>query len=73
VKDQAAATSASAIEHANLEKSGTSVSRCEDGSVITGLAHTAVCVPDVDAAVDWYCNVLGLTGSGPPGSGILEV
>jgi catechol 2,3-dioxygenase-like lactoylglutathione lyase family enzyme len=28
--------------------------------VLTGLAHTAVCVPDVDAAVRWYTDVLGL-------------
>jgi catechol 2,3-dioxygenase-like lactoylglutathione lyase family enzyme len=28
--------------------------------VITGLAHTAVCVPDVEAAVAWYRDVLGL-------------
>ena len=29
--------------------------------MLTGLAHTAVCVPDVDAAVRWYETVLGLT------------
>ena len=34
--------------------------------MITGLAHTAVCVPDVDAAVTWYCDVLGLTVLSPP-------
>jgi catechol 2,3-dioxygenase-like lactoylglutathione lyase family enzyme len=34
--------------------------------VITGIAHTAVCVPDVDAAVDWYRSVLGLTVLSPP-------
>jgi catechol 2,3-dioxygenase-like lactoylglutathione lyase family enzyme len=34
--------------------------------VITGLAHTAVCVPDVDAAVDWYERVLGLRVLSPP-------
>jgi len=28
--------------------------------VLTSLAHTAVCVPDVDAAVRWYEDVLGL-------------
>jgi catechol 2,3-dioxygenase-like lactoylglutathione lyase family enzyme len=28
--------------------------------VLKGLAHTAVCVPDVDAAVRWYEAVLGL-------------
>jgi len=28
--------------------------------VITGLAHTALCVADVDAAVAWYHDVLGL-------------
>jgi catechol 2,3-dioxygenase-like lactoylglutathione lyase family enzyme len=34
--------------------------------VITGLAHTAVCVADVDAAVAWYRDVLGLTILSPP-------
>ena len=34
--------------------------------MITGLAHTAVCVPDVDAAVAWYETVLGLRVLSPP-------
>src|SRR4249919_1161982 len=34
--------------------------------MITGLAHTAVCVPDVDAAVAWYHDVLGLDVLSPP-------
>jgi catechol 2,3-dioxygenase-like lactoylglutathione lyase family enzyme len=34
--------------------------------VITGVAHTAVCVPDVEAAVEWYRSVLGLTVLSPP-------
>jgi catechol 2,3-dioxygenase-like lactoylglutathione lyase family enzyme len=34
--------------------------------MILGLAHTAVCVPDVEAAVDWYRDVLGLTVLSPP-------
>jgi catechol 2,3-dioxygenase-like lactoylglutathione lyase family enzyme len=34
--------------------------------VITGLAHTAVCVADVDAAVAWYCDVLGMKVLSPP-------
>ena len=34
--------------------------------MITGIAHTAVCVPDVDAAVEWYRSVLGLTVLSPP-------
>ncbi|HEX3899396.1 MAG TPA: VOC family protein [Mycobacteriales bacterium] len=34
--------------------------------MITGLAHTGVCVPDVDAAVAWYHDVLGLTVLSPP-------
>jgi catechol 2,3-dioxygenase-like lactoylglutathione lyase family enzyme len=34
--------------------------------VITGLAHTGVCVPDVEAAVAWYRDVLGLTVLSPP-------
>jgi catechol 2,3-dioxygenase-like lactoylglutathione lyase family enzyme len=34
--------------------------------VITGLAHVAVCVPDVDAVVEWYQTVLGLRVLSPP-------
>jgi methylmalonyl-CoA/ethylmalonyl-CoA epimerase len=34
--------------------------------VITGLAHTALCVADVDAAVAWYHDVLGMTVLSPP-------
>jgi methylmalonyl-CoA/ethylmalonyl-CoA epimerase len=34
--------------------------------VITGLAHTAICVPDVEAAVAWYRDVLGLRVLSPP-------
>ncbi len=34
--------------------------------MITGLAHTALCVPDVDEAVDWYRDVLGLAVLSPP-------
>ena len=34
--------------------------------MITGLAHTAICVPDVDAAVAWYRDVLGLRVLSPP-------
>jgi catechol 2,3-dioxygenase-like lactoylglutathione lyase family enzyme len=34
--------------------------------VLTGLAHSAICVPDVDAAVAWYESVLGLTVLSPP-------
>jgi catechol 2,3-dioxygenase-like lactoylglutathione lyase family enzyme len=34
--------------------------------VLTGLAHTAVCVPDVDEAVRWYADVLGLQVLSPP-------
>lgn len=34
--------------------------------MLTGLAHTAVCVPDVDTAVRWYEAVLGLTVIWPP-------
>ncbi len=29
--------------------------------MLTGLAHSAVCVPDVEAATHWYSEVLGLT------------
>jgi catechol 2,3-dioxygenase-like lactoylglutathione lyase family enzyme len=34
--------------------------------VITGLAHTALHVDDVDAAVAWYRDVLGLVVLSPP-------
>jgi catechol 2,3-dioxygenase-like lactoylglutathione lyase family enzyme len=34
--------------------------------VIQGLAHTAVCVPDVEAATRWYTDVLGLRLLSPP-------
>lgn len=34
--------------------------------VITGIAHTALHVPDVDAAVAWYRDVLGMTVLSPP-------
>jgi catechol 2,3-dioxygenase-like lactoylglutathione lyase family enzyme len=34
--------------------------------VITGIAHAAVCVPDVDAATRWYADVLGFTVLSPP-------
>jgi catechol 2,3-dioxygenase-like lactoylglutathione lyase family enzyme len=34
--------------------------------VITGLAHTGVCVPDVEAATAWYHDVLGLEVLSPP-------
>jgi catechol 2,3-dioxygenase-like lactoylglutathione lyase family enzyme len=34
--------------------------------MLTGLAHVAVCVPDVEAAVAWYESVLGLTVLSPP-------
>jgi catechol 2,3-dioxygenase-like lactoylglutathione lyase family enzyme len=34
--------------------------------VLTGLAHTAVCVPDVEAATRWYRDVLGLRVLSPP-------
>jgi catechol 2,3-dioxygenase-like lactoylglutathione lyase family enzyme len=30
------------------------------------MAHSAICVPDVEAAVDWYCGTLGLTLLSPP-------
>ena len=35
-------------------------------SVITGLAHTGVCVPDCEAAVAFYRDVLGLRVLSPP-------
>lgn len=34
--------------------------------MITGMAHTGVCVPDLEAAVAWYRDVLGLTVLSPP-------
>ena len=32
----------------------------------TGFAHSAVCVPDVEAATRWYSEVLGLQVLSPP-------
>jgi catechol 2,3-dioxygenase-like lactoylglutathione lyase family enzyme len=34
--------------------------------VITGVAHTGVCVPDCEAAVAFYRDVLGLRVLSPP-------
>ena len=34
--------------------------------MLTGFAHAAVCVPDVDAATRWYSQVLGLQVLSPP-------
>jgi catechol 2,3-dioxygenase-like lactoylglutathione lyase family enzyme len=34
--------------------------------MLTGFAHAAVCVPDVEAATRWYCEVLGLQLLSPP-------
>ena len=34
--------------------------------MITGIAHSAVCVPDMDAAIEWYADVLGLRVLSPP-------
>ena len=34
--------------------------------MIIGLAHAAVCVPDVDAATRWYSEVLGCRVLSPP-------
>ena len=34
--------------------------------MLTGFAHTAVCVPDVEAATRWYSEVLGLAVLSPP-------
>ncbi len=34
--------------------------------MLTGFAHTAVCVPDVEAATRWYSSVLGLAVLSPP-------
>ncbi len=34
--------------------------------MITGIAHSAVCVPDVEAAVAWYRDVLGMEVLSPP-------
>jgi catechol 2,3-dioxygenase-like lactoylglutathione lyase family enzyme len=36
------------------------------GTMLVSLAHTAVCVPDVDAAVRWYVEVLGMKVFSPP-------
>ena len=34
--------------------------------MFSGIAHSAVCVPDVDAAVQWYADVLGFRVLSPP-------
>jgi catechol 2,3-dioxygenase-like lactoylglutathione lyase family enzyme len=34
--------------------------------MLTGLAHSAICVPDVEEAVRWYSEVLGLEVLSPP-------
>jgi catechol 2,3-dioxygenase-like lactoylglutathione lyase family enzyme len=34
--------------------------------VLTRIAHSAVCVPDVEAATRWYSEILGLTVLSPP-------
>jgi catechol 2,3-dioxygenase-like lactoylglutathione lyase family enzyme len=34
--------------------------------VLTGFAHTAICVPDVEEAVRWYTDVIGLRVLSPP-------
>jgi catechol 2,3-dioxygenase-like lactoylglutathione lyase family enzyme len=34
--------------------------------MLIGLAHAAVCVPDVEAAVAWYESVLGMQVLSPP-------
>jgi len=34
--------------------------------VLTGFAHTAICVPDVEEAVRWYTDVIGLRMLSPP-------
>ena len=34
--------------------------------MLTGLAHSAICVPDVRAATRWYADVLGLQVLSPP-------
>jgi catechol 2,3-dioxygenase-like lactoylglutathione lyase family enzyme len=34
--------------------------------MLIGLAHAAICVPDLEAAVHWYTTVLGLTLLSPP-------
>jgi catechol 2,3-dioxygenase-like lactoylglutathione lyase family enzyme len=34
--------------------------------VLTGMAHTAICVPDVEEATRWYSQVLGMEVLSPP-------
>jgi catechol 2,3-dioxygenase-like lactoylglutathione lyase family enzyme len=34
--------------------------------VLIGLAHTAICVPDVEEATAWYSDVLGMEVLSPP-------
>lgn len=34
--------------------------------MLTGIAHTAICVPDVEEAARWYSKVLGMEVLSPP-------
>lgn len=34
--------------------------------MLTGIAHCAICVPDVEEAARWYSNVLGMEVLSPP-------
>jgi catechol 2,3-dioxygenase-like lactoylglutathione lyase family enzyme len=34
--------------------------------MLLGMAHAAICVPDVEAATRWYAEVLGFTVLSPP-------
>ncbi len=34
--------------------------------MLTGIAHSAICVPDVDEAARWYSDVLGMEVLSPP-------
>jgi catechol 2,3-dioxygenase-like lactoylglutathione lyase family enzyme len=49
-----------------LDRSQSVPARRKVENVITGLAHTGVCVPDCEAAVAFYRDVLGLRVLSPP-------
>lgn len=69
--EQALAARDRSLELSNLPPSALLTPQSQGASayaehVLTGFAHTAVCVPDVEEAVRWYSEVLGLQVLSPP-------
>jgi len=58
----------SAIGHPGLTCHAAIIAAAPQSIVITGLAHTGMCVPDCQAAVAYYRDVLGFTVLADPGS-----